>query len=132
MKVLVASELGQGTRPSDVMDAIEGELVYMVDVCPDSRRFPYSAWCDCGITFCGIVSGEVTSTALVRDLEGLSYEGYVACLEATHGDAVDGGCSCGFDAEEIATALVAIAAPLRDGTVVERCVDRVRVRLRAA
>ena len=27
--------------------------------------------------------------ALVRDLEELSYEGYVACLEATHGDAVD-------------------------------------------
>lgn len=130
MKVLVASELGQGTRPSDVMNAIEGELVYMVDVCPDSRQFPYGPQCDCGITFFGIFSGEVTSTALVRDLEGLTYEGYVACLETTHGDAVRGGCTCGFDAEGIASALIAIAAPLREGTVVERCVDRVRVRLR--
>jgi hypothetical protein len=127
MKVLVATDQTQGTRPSDVMDGIDGELVFMVDACPYSRRFPYGS-CDCGITFRGMVSDGVTSTAVVRELEQLTLDEYVACMDATHEGNRRAGCTCDFDAEDQARRLLQIAAPLRVGAVVERRVDRVRVR----
>ncbi|AMB59173.1 DUF7715 family protein [Microterricola viridarii] len=127
MKVLVATGRKQGARPSDIMDGIEGELVYLVDPCPTSRRFPYGP-CDCGITFRGCFSEGVTTTAMVRDIDDVTLADYAAALDTTHNARVNGGCTCGFDARAHARRLLAIAAPLRDGIVVERCVDRVRVR----
>lgn len=109
------------------MEGIDGELVFMVDACPLSRRYPYGP-CDCGITFRGMVSDGVTSTALVRDLEQLTLDEYVACLDATHESNRLAGCTCDFDAQDQARTLLKIAAPLRVGAVVERRVDRVRVR----
>jgi hypothetical protein len=127
MKVLVATDETQGKRPTDVMEGIDGELVFMVDVCPFSRRFPYGP-CDCGITFRGMVSDGVTSTAIVRDLVQLTLDQYIECLRATHDEKQRAGCTCPFDAQVQAHKLLAIAAPLRAGAVLERCVDRVRVR----
>ena len=127
MKVLMATDQTQGTRPSDVMEGIEGELVFMVDPCPYSRQFPYGP-CDCGITFRGMVSDGVTSTAIVREMENLTLDEYVACLNTTHADKLLAGCTCDFDANDHARRLLAIAAPLRVGAVIERRVDHVRVR----
>lgn len=130
MKALVATALGQGARPSDVMGCIEGELVFLMDACPEGRRLPYGP-CPCGITFRGSFSLGATSTAIVQEIEELTLEDYTGCLEATYLDLTGEGCACGFDADGLARRLIDIAAPLHEGSVVERCVDQVRVRLRA-
>jgi hypothetical protein len=130
MKVLVATDLTQGTRASDVMHCVDGELVFMVDACVYGRRQPYGA-CDCGITFRGMTSGGVATTAVVREMPGLSIDAYVDCLEATHRFMREHGCTCGFDAFGAAWTLLAHAGSLPVGTVVERYVDRIDVRQRA-
>ncbi|MDQ2660547.1 MAG: hypothetical protein M3Y52_01590 [Actinomycetota bacterium] len=130
MKVLVATNLTQGTKASDVMHCIDGELVFMVEACPYSRRQPYGA-CDCGITFRGMTSDGVATTAVVREMPGLSIEAYVDCLEATHRFKRERGCTCALDAFGDAWTLLALAGSLVPGTVVERYVDRIEVRQRA-
>ncbi|HET6672525.1 MAG TPA: hypothetical protein VFG92_04040 [Agromyces sp.] len=130
MKVLVATSLTQGTRAGDVMQCIDGELVFMVEACPYSRRDPLGA-CDCGITFRGMTSDGVATTAVVREMPRLSIEAYVDCLEATHRFTRERGCTCRFDAFGDAWALLALAGSLSVGTVVERFVDRIKVRQRA-
>ncbi|PPL19580.1 DUF7715 family protein [Microterricola pindariensis] len=127
MKVLVATSKKQGSRPSDLMEGVEGELVFLVEPCPDGRRFPYGP-CDCAITFRGCFSDGVTSTAMVRDLDDVGFGDLVLALAVAHYGQALNGCSCDFDPVEQAGRLVAIAAPLREGLVVERCVDHVRVR----
>ncbi len=128
MKVLVATGQKQGVRPTDVMEGLPGELVFMVEPCVYSRRSPFGQ-CDCGVTFRGCFSDRVTSTALVRDIDDVTAADYIAALAESHGARFTGGCTCGFDAQAHARRLLAIAATLCEGTVVERWVDRVRVRL---
>ena len=65
MKVLVATERGQGTRPDDYSWTSEGELVRLDD-CPDR-------YCRC-TGFSGVESHRVTSTALVVEREDLTPE----------------------------------------------------------
>jgi hypothetical protein len=109
------------------MRCVDGELVYMVEACPYSARHPYGA-CDCGITFRGMTSDEVTTTAIVRAVPGLDLETYVDGLDATHRFKRRQGCTCEFDAFGQAWNLLAIAGVLAEGTIVERLVDRVVVR----
>ena len=40
MKVLVATRVTQGARTTDSSDCVDGELVWMIDPCPMSRRDP--------------------------------------------------------------------------------------------
>lgn len=127
MKVLVATGDAQGTRSTDVMRCVEGELVYMIEACPYSARHPYGS-CDCGITFRGMTSDEVTTTAVVRAMPGLDLAAYVDCLDATHRFRRSQGCACEFDAVGQAWNLLAIAGLFPEGKVVERVVDRVVVR----
>ena len=127
MKVLVATSVAQGTRSTDVMQCVDGELVYMTEACPVSRRRP-SGPCDCGITFRGMTSDEVTTTAVVRVFPGLDLAAYVECLDATHRFNAANGCTCDFDAVGEAWNLTAIAGLFPEGTIVERLVDRVVVR----
>ncbi|MEV1131833.1 hypothetical protein [Agromyces sp. NPDC049794] len=127
MKVLVATSVAQGTRSTDVMRCVEGEFVYMIEACPYSARRPYGS-CDCGITFRGMTSDEVTTTAIVRAVPGLDLETYVDCLDATHRFKHKLGCTCDFDAVAQAWNLTAIAGMFAEGTIVERLVDRVIVR----
>jgi hypothetical protein len=75
MRVLVATRESQGTRPDDVHWCTEGELVWLPDPCPDGRR---RGTCDCVRTFAGVASHRRTTTAMVRDLDGLTVE---ACLD---------------------------------------------------
>ena len=65
MKVLVATERGQGTRPDDYSWTVEGELVRLDD-CPDR-------YCRC-TGFAGVESHRATSTALVVEREDLTAE----------------------------------------------------------
>ena len=130
MKVLVATSEGQGTMATDVMRCIDGELVYAIDACPTSRRRPYGR-CNCGITFRGMTSGAVTTTAMVRSVPGLDLEAYIECLDATHEFNGAFGCTCEHDAVTEAWNLSAIAGLFPEGTVVERLVDRVLVRREA-
>ena len=127
MKVLVATGVAQGTRSTDVMRCVDGELVYMIEACPYSARRPHGG-CDCGITFRGMTSDEVTTTAIVRALPGLDLEKYVDCLDATHRYRREQGCTCEFDAYAQAWNLLAIAGMFAEGTVLERLLDRVVVR----
>lgn len=127
MKVLVATSVSQGTRSTDVMRCVDGELVYMIEACPASRRRPYGP-CECGITFRGMTSDEISTTAIVRAVPGLDLATYVDCLDATHRFKSSVGCTCEFDAVAQAWNLTAIAGMFAAGTVVERQVDRVVVR----
>ena len=40
MKALVATAETQGSRKSDFTNCIDGELVWMLDPCPVSSRYP--------------------------------------------------------------------------------------------
>lgn len=131
MKVLVATSVAQGTRSTDVMRCLEGEFVYMIEACPYSVRRPYGS-CDCGITFRGMTSDEVTTTAVVRTVPGLDLATYIDCLDATHRFKRKLGCTCDFDAVDQAWSLTAIAGMFAEGTVVERLVDRVVARCAGA
>jgi len=126
VKVLVATARSQGRRASDRMECVEGELVYLLEPCPESRRFPYSG-CPCGISFIGMSSDLATTTAEVLELE-LTREEFVGCLVANHELRRSVECTCDFDAELIADQVLGAAEPLRPGTIVERLVDHVRVR----
>ena len=76
MKVIVATSATQGARPSDSTECVEGELVWLRDVCPASRRNPYGR-CECARSFSGMSSNGYTTTALVRDFPGLTPAGIV-------------------------------------------------------
>jgi hypothetical protein len=55
------------------MSCIEGELVWMVAPCPLSLRYPNGP-CSCGRTFRGMYSDGQTTTAVVREVDGLTRE----------------------------------------------------------
>jgi len=74
VKVLVATERGQGTRPDDYSWTSEGELVRLDD-CPDR-------YCRC-TGFSGVESHRVTSTALVVEREDLTPELLADIFERT-------------------------------------------------
>lgn len=125
MKTFVATSETQGARTSDMMTCIEGELVWMVDPCPLSMRYPEGP-CACGRTFSGMYSAGETSTALVRDIEGLTVRDYELALEASHED--HPGCTCIVDAPRMIGDLVRRADRWPVGAVVERRLDRLALR----
>jgi hypothetical protein len=68
MRVLVATRQTQGERDDDFSETIEGELVFDAGPCDESFR--RETWdCTCSIGFCGLASGEFTTTAVVADLK---------------------------------------------------------------
>ena len=66
MRVLVATNELQGTRPGDYAWTVEGEIV-VAD--PTVCRHPS---CSCGRGFSGIASDRATTTAMVADLPHVS------------------------------------------------------------
>jgi len=81
MRVFVATSATQGARASDSNGCVDGELVWMVDACRSGLRNPYGA-CPGGRTFRGVSSDADTTTALVRDIAGLTGEDIVDALLA--------------------------------------------------
>lgn len=125
MKVLVATIETQGARHYDEMSCVDGELVWMVEPCPLSRRYPEGPCC-CGITFSGMYSDGKTTTALVRDIEGLTREDYVAALRASHDNRP--ACTCPFEPESMVDQLMRRAERWPVGSVVGRRLERLAVR----
>lgn len=69
MKLLTATREGQGDRDGDFCFAVEGELVFLGDMCATDRDDPFGGGCGCGRAFAGLASRRATTTALVRDLD---------------------------------------------------------------
>jgi hypothetical protein len=126
MKTLVATRQTQGRRATDAAECIDGELVFLLEPCEWSRRSPYGP-CDCGRTFRGVFSDAVTTTAVVRDLEGFSVEDFVLALKSHHSQTK--GCTCNFDvADRMAAEMLVMVQDLPEGAVIERRLDWLTVR----
>jgi hypothetical protein len=67
MNLLTATSKTQGARASDFCLAIEGELVWVREVCRKDRD-DADGPCGCGRAFAGLNSHEATTTAEIRDL----------------------------------------------------------------
>ena len=127
MRVLVATTATQGARATDFAYCIEGELVWLHPVCRASELDPYGA-CGCGRSFSGLSSSRHTTTALVRDIPGLTRQEYVDASAA--GLELMGWCPDCSDllSAEFVDWLLAAAGTLPEGTVVERLPFEVTVR----
>ncbi|WP_423739433.1 DUF7715 family protein [Cryobacterium zongtaii] len=86
---------------------------------PSSERNPFGA-CGCGRSFSGLSSTRHTTTALVRDIPGLTRQEYLAASMA--GLELMGRCpDCSdFPVADFVDWLLAVAGDLPEGTVVER------------
>lgn len=93
MKVLVATERGQGTKPDDYSWTQEGELVRLDD-CPDR-------YCRC-TGFAGVESHRATSTALVVERDDLTPELLVDIFERNWISGGWGECLTGDELRELA------------------------------
>nr|RZI34409.1 hypothetical protein BJQ95_03212 [Cryobacterium sp. SO1] len=127
MRVLVATSATQGARASDSTGCVEGELVWLRDVCPASRRRPDGP-CPCGRSFAGMSSNKNTTTALVREIVGLTRTEYEAALTASF-DLQD-WCKCctSRPVAHVIDELIALAGVFPAGAVLERRVDSLNVR----
>lgn len=114
MKVLVATRKTQGSREGDFSRTIEGELVF--DTGPCMGVADDGEWdCECSIAFRGVVSGELTTTAMVADLSMQMKEYQDAVCD---GLALEGICSdCAL---EYGRAAWKLAMRWPTGTVIER------------
>src|SRR5438270_11282699 len=79
MKVLVATRLSQGMRELDFDDCVEGELVWITEPCGRGLA-PDRSYCSCSITFVGVASVGMTTTATVTDLEAMTPARYSDAL----------------------------------------------------
>ncbi|WP_104082025.1 hypothetical protein [Cryobacterium sp. Y11] len=122
MHVLVATNATQGARRSDFANCIEGELVWMLDACPDSRRRP-DGKCPCGRSFRGLMSDRGTTTALVKDLPELTRADYENAMEASFDARGWCPCCCMSTVSEFVDELISCAEFWPVGTVIERRVD---------
>jgi hypothetical protein len=79
MKILTAIRATQGQRASDFNCCIEGEVVTFVGVlCDTDRREDPDGGCGCGRAFAGLNSHKGTTTAVVRDIDGYTFEDLAA------------------------------------------------------
>ena len=115
MKVLVATRRSQGARELDFDDCVEGELVWITTPC-GRGLVPDRSYCSCSITFVGVASFGMTTTAVVTDLDALTAERYEEALA----DAIEGVHGLDGRLADIAAELAGVAADVPIGTVLER------------
>lgn len=127
MRVLVATRATQGARSSDSDDCVDGELVWMIDACPMSWRDP-DGDCGCGRSFSGMSSLGSTTTAMVRELPGLSVADFESALRGCFEAKGWCGCCTAHPLGEVVGDLLDLAASLPEGAVIERRVNYVEVR----
>jgi len=124
MRLLTATARGQGGRDNDFNWCIEGELVIPpLVVCRADAEDP-DGGCGCGRGFGGLASHRATTTALVRDVVGVSRAEYVAAIRASledQGWSIDG-------ADHIASEMLAVASALPFDVVIERRLDSIQAR----
>jgi hypothetical protein len=117
MKILVATELTQGTNPSDYHYCVEGELVWIQEPCDRGRADP-DGGCGCGRGFAGAASHRATTTALVVESE-LTRDQVVLAFQTS---LPDGGWPFEWG-EDVADDNLEIAAQLPAGTIIVRKLD---------
>lgn len=127
MRVFVATTRTQGARRSDFTECVDGELVWLRDSCPESRRRPDGP-CPCARSFSGMSSNENTTTAVVREIVGLTRTEYRAALTASF-DA-QGWCPCctSRSVEDVIDELIALAGVFPPGAVLERRGENLNLR----
>jgi hypothetical protein len=124
MRLLTATARGQGGRDNDYNWTIEGELVIpSLIVCRADADDPDGA-CGCGRGFGGLASHRATTTALIREVAGVSRADYIAAIRASLEDQGWGG----EGADLVATTMIAAASALQLGVVIERRLDTIQVR----
>ncbi|MDQ6753563.1 MAG: DUF3024 domain-containing protein [Actinomycetota bacterium] len=114
MKVLVATAMTQGQRDNDCCAAVEGELVFVFPPCRVGEIGPDA--CRCARVFVGLVSQEISTTAVVADLPDVGRAEYLAAMRA-------GFQAQDFSAEfatDLGNSLADLVADWPVGTVVER------------
>ncbi len=124
MKVLVATRRTQGSRADDFHWGIDGELVWISEVCATDRR-GVGKGCGCGRAFAGLVSHRAGTTAEVRDIPEMTMPEYEKALAAGLADA---GWPASW-APEMAREQARFAAGWDEGAVIERNLDTFTERL---
>ena len=120
MKVLVATSTLQGKQPTDEFDCVEGELVWMVPLCPDGRL---GRRCACRSRFAGMATGGATSTVAVVDIPALTRRMFAQAFWASHGSE----CTCSLSELDVDN-LLATARRWPEGAVLERRGRRLNLR----
>jgi hypothetical protein len=124
VRALVATRQSQGERRDDFAWCTEGELVWLPEPCPTARR---SGACDCARAFAGVSSHRRTTTAIVREVEGLTVASFVDIVR--YGLAAEGLPSAWVP--RAVDRMLALAAGSRPGTVMERKLEIVAPRFEA-
>jgi hypothetical protein len=129
MKVLVATQATQGTRPTDLDLATEGELVRPPSV--EHPGEPIDDPCGCRRSLVGVDSGQPTTTVQVAERPDLTPDELRrAVLVSLHraGAARPGDCDSETWTAAITAELIDWAAPFPVGTVLERRTTTLRAR----
>ena len=83
MKLLTATTETQGQRASDFAWCVPGEIVSPVRlVCDRDREEGPDGGCGCGRSFTGLSSSRGTTTAIVTDIDGYTFDDLVAALRS--------------------------------------------------
>ena len=112
MKILVATQLTQGTSPDDYHYCIDGELVWIQEPCARDRDDPDGP-CGCGRGFAGAASHRATTTAMVMESE-MTRDDVILAFETS---LRDGGWPIGW-AREVADDNLEIAGQLPVGSII--------------
>jgi hypothetical protein len=123
MKLLTATNAGQGLRDNDFDWCVEGELVHIGMVCARDRDDP-DGGCGCGRSFAGLNSHRATTTAMVREIPGFTEADHVLAIRSS---LEQQGCDPSF-AEHEAALLRCLVRDWPVGVIVERRLDEIVVR----
>jgi hypothetical protein len=130
MKLLTATTTTQGQRRSDFTFAIEGELVRLGEICDRDWTNGPDGGCGCGRAFGGLNSHKATTTVMVRDVDGFSFEDYAEAFrsywkQAGWASLATSPADADREAEGLAAELAEIAVRYPVGTVLERRLDEI-------
>ncbi|MFA1547360.1 DUF7715 family protein [Actinomadura chokoriensis] len=123
LKLLTATNAGQGLRDNDFDWCVEGELVHIGTVCARDQGDP-DGGCGCGRSFAGLNSHRATTTAMVRDVPGFTEDDRVLAIRSS---LEQQGCDPSF-AEHEAALLRCLVRDWPVGVIVERRLDEIVVR----
>ena len=124
MRALIATRVSQGARSDDFDWCTEGELVWLPEVCPTGR---HGGTCQCVRSFSGVSSHRRTTTAVVRDIEGLTLH---SCIQMVRYSLAAEGLPDAWVPRAV-DRMLAIATDFAPGTVLERRLDMVGPRFDA-
>lgn len=114
MKVLVATTKTQGAREGDFSRTLGGEFVF--DAGPCVAVGEGAEWnCECSLAFRGVVTGQLTTTAMVADLP-IRMKDYQDVVR----DGLASAGICSECAQEYGRAAWKLAMRWPTGTIIER------------